>query len=934
MAETPPREERTGRFQIKKQITGPDLIQMAVPVFRDGHFFYSHIRLFCKFVRLLGNPNSFLMRNPFLLLMVVVFMASAPVASAQNKVTKAADAAYADQMFLLALQKYQKAYSKVKNNKAERDRISLRIAECYRMMNNTKKAEVSYKRLVNNPKYVKDNPRILLIYADMLKTNGNYEEAIKQYTAYKESGPADPRADIGIASCTKAKEWVENPTKYSVKWEKLLNTREDDFAAAYADKKYVSVLFTSDRTGAKGRVVDNWTGLGFSDIFLSRIDRKGDWSKPVLADADGMINSKSNDGVGQFNTKFSSYYFTRCWNEPKKKNGCAIMKASRQGSTSWSEPEKIELGGDSSTIMGHPSVGSDETIFFSADLPGGFGGKDIWMAKREKKGSRYVKVNLGPVVNTAGDELFPFIRNDSILYFASNGHPGMGGLDIFVTTRAKSGTANTYQWESALDDKTFMNTDGATSYQWESSLTNKSFQNISGATAAAYQPGAAMTTDVWSPPINLKSPINSPADDFAIVFNGDEMEQGLFTSNRPGGKGRDDIYSFVIPPVYYTLEGTITDDMTLQPIQGANVKITGTDGSTFEDNTDEKGNYGFNKMQILAKTTYDIFVSRKDYFNEKGRETTVGIERSKDLVRDFVLRPIPKKPVVLPDILYDLAKWDLKPQYRDSLQGLIETLDANETIVVELASHTDSRDSDERNDILSQKRAQSVVDYLISRGIDPDRLVAKGYGERVPRTLNKDVVKEGYTFKSGTVLNDSVINLLPGTPIKEAAHQMNRRTEFSILRNDFVPKTKISRSATPSKIELVVKPEENNVPFAKTKEGLRQASCYINGITTEFTYDAKQKEAFISPVVTLKLLKDGIIDKTSFEGDPTKIIGEGTIADKAVITLKELRVGKNSVKDVKVIVNKKIPSLQFGDDLLKQFGKYTIDDASSEIIFE
>ncbi|MCX6268452.1 MAG: OmpA family protein [Bacteroidetes bacterium] len=329
-----------------------------------------------------------------------------------------------------------------------------------------------------------------------------------------------------------------------------------------------------------------------------------------------------------------------------------------------------------------------------------------------------------------------------------------------------------------------------------------------------------------------------------------------------------------------------------------------------------------------------MLVTRKDYFNEKGRETTVGIERSKDIIRNFVLRPIPRKPVVLPDILYDLAKWDLKPQYRDSLQGLIETLDANENIVIELASHTDSRDSDERNDILSQKRAQSVVDYLISRGIDPDRLVAKGYGERVPRTLGKDVVKAEYTFKAGTVLNDSVINLLAGTSVKEAAHQLNRRSEFSIIRNDYVPKTKVTKNIPATKIEMVVKPEENNVPFVKTKDGLRQATCYINGITTDFFYDAKEKEVFISPALTLKLLKDGVIDKTSFDGDPTKILGDGTVADKAVLTLKEIRIGKNSTKEIKATVNKKIQSLQFGDILLKKFGKYSIDDATSEIIFE
>ncbi|MEI7982460.1 MAG: tetratricopeptide repeat protein, partial [Bacteroidota bacterium] len=201
------------------------------------------------------------MRYLVVLLFIMLFLGSAGTVLAQNKYTKAADGAYADQMYLLAIQKYQKAYSKVKNNKGERDRISFRMAECYRMMNNTKKAEAAYKRLVNNPKYIKDDPKVILLYADMLKVNGNYDEAIKQYEAYKERVPNEPKAEIGVESCTQAKEWIKTPSKYDVKWEKALNTKEDDFAAAYADKKLNSIIFTSDRNGAKGKDVDNWTGL-------------------------------------------------------------------------------------------------------------------------------------------------------------------------------------------------------------------------------------------------------------------------------------------------------------------------------------------------------------------------------------------------------------------------------------------------------------------------------------------------------------------------------------------------------------------------------------------------------------------------------------------------------------------------------------------------
>jgi peptidoglycan-associated lipoprotein len=814
-------------------------------------------------------------RGIFLLLLFFI----SSLIFAQNKYSKSADDAFTDQQYLTALTRYQKAYSKVKNNKVERDRISFRMAECYRMMNNMKKAEIAYKRLATG-KYVKTDPKVLLYYADALKTNGNYKEAINQYKAYLEKVPNDARAQRGVETCNQAMEWIKNPGKYEVKWEKKINGKDDDYAPAYADRTHNSIIFTSDRDAAMGKDVDNWTGKRFSDLFLARKDRKGDWNTPIPADATEILNTKANDGVARFNSGFRTMYFTRCWNEPKKKNGCAIFKVSRAGNTSWGDPEKLDLAGDSSTVIGHPTMTTDEnTLYFSADLPGGYGGKDIWMVTRKgktTKGSGYSRPeNLGPEINTPGDELFPFIREDSTLYFSSNGQPGMGGQDIFRSVRVNG---------------------------------------------------------KWTKPENMKYPINSPADDFGIVFNPDEPEEGFFTSNRPGGKGGDDIYSFVVPPLLFTLEGTVTDDRTLQPVQSALVKLNGTNGKTLQYNTDEKGKYSFNKNQIAPNTTFEILVVKKDYFNEKGKETTVGLEKSKDLTRNFILKPIPKKPVVLPDILYDLDKYDLKPQFQDSLQGLIATLDANENIVIELASHTDTRGSEERNDILSQRRAQSVVDYLISRGIDPDRLTAKGYGKRVPRVLMKDITKDGFLFKTGTVLTDSVINSLQTTAEKEAAHALNRRTEFSIVRNDFIPKQIIKKTVAP-KIEVVENPEENSLTFTATRDGF-QAICFVNGMTIQFEFNKLQKEFFISPDATMKLLKEGSIDKTDFKGDPNKILGAGTVADKAVLTIKELKIGKSIVKDIEATVNyKNKQDIVFGDNTLLKFGSYTIDDKDNKVIF-
>jgi peptidoglycan-associated lipoprotein len=827
---------------------------------------------------------SFVKNNPLsmnnvrgIFLLLLVFLSS--VVFAQNKYTKLADDAFADQAYLTALTRYQKAYSKIKNNKVERDRINFRMAECYRMMNSMKKAEIAYKRLATS-KYVKTEPKILLYYADALKTNGNYTEAINQYKAYLEKAPKDAHAQMGIETSTQAMDWIKNPGKYDVKLEKKINGKDDDYAPAYADKTHNSIIFTSDRESATGKNIDDWTGKRFSDLFVARKDRKGDWSTPIPADATEVLNTATNDGVAKFNNRFTTLYFTRCWAEPKKKNGCAILKVNRTGNTQWGTPEVVQIAGDSSTVIGHPTVSDDEnTIYFSAELPGGHGGKDIWMTKRtgRGKGATYSHPeNLGPDINTAGDELFPFLRNDSILYFSSNGLPGMGGQDIFRSVR--------------IDGK-------------------------------------------WTKPENMKYPINSPQDDFGIVFNPDEPEEGYFSSNRPGGKGGDDIYSFVVPPLLFTLDGTVTDDRTLQPIQGALVKLTGTNGKTLQYNTDDKGKYSFNKNQITPNTTFEILVLKKDYFNEKGKETTVGIEKSKDLTRNFVMKPIPRKPVVLPDILYDLDKYDLKPQFQDSLQGLISTLDANENIVIELASHTDTRGSDERNDILSQRRAQSVVDYLISRGIDPDRLMAKGYGKRVPRVLTKDITKDGFLFKTGTVITDSLINTFPTTAQKEAAHSLNRRTEFSILRNDFIPKQSIIKAPAP-KIEVVENPEENSFNYTATRDGF-QATCYVNGLTTQFTFDKAQKEVFISPDETMKLLKDGYIDKTDFKGDVNKILGTaGTVADKAVLVIKELKIGKNVVNNLEVTVNVKAKQdMIFGDNTLTKFGTYTLDDKDNKVIF-
>lgn len=648
-------------------------------------------------------------------------------ANAQKNYALTADNAFKYQQYFEAIDMYKKALTKVKKDKAEKARITYQIAECYRMSNDVKQSEVWYKKAIA-VKYTE--PLAVLYYADALKANEKYPEAIIQYDAYKALAPSDERGAKGSEACVIAQQWRDNPTRYEVENVKQINGKDADFASTYADRKYKSLIFTSNREGSTGKELDAWTGLSFMDLYLVVQDRKGTWSTPSALPE--PVNSKFNEGAATLNSKANEIYFTRCGVEKNKQLGCQIYVSKKKG-TAWDIPELLPLTADSFTC-GHPSLSDDElTLFFSSDMPGGQGGKDIWMVSRSKKNKPWDQpVNLGTTVNTSGDEMYPFLRDDGVLFYSSNGLMGMGGLDIYK-----------------------VEVDG----------------------------------EGWGTPVNLKYPMNSAGDDFGIIFEG-KTEKGYFSSNRKGGKGNDDIYSFYQPPLFFTLQGKVCDDSTKAMVKGATVKLIGSDGTVVVDTTDAAGVYSFDNKQYLANTSYQLEVTRSEYFGAKGKESTVGLERSKDFVHDFCLTPIPKKPIVLPEILYDYDKWDLKPQYQDSLNGLILTMEDNPNITIELGSHTDARGSDIYNDSLSYKRAKAVVDYLISKGIAADRMVPYGYGERNPRTLAKDVTRDGYTFPKGTKLTEEYINTFKSDTKKfEVAHQLNRRTEFKILRSDYVPKS-------------------------------------------------------------------------------------------------------------------------------------------------
>ncbi|MDP4290353.1 MAG: OmpA family protein [Bacteroidota bacterium] len=791
---------------------------------------------------------------------------------AQSLITQDADDAYANLQYTVAAAKYKKAYTKARVP-AEKERILYRMAECYRMTNDAKDAEITYGTLVRSG-FDRKNSMVLLYYADALRANEKYDEAKDNYNLFIKAEPKDLRGRNGVISCEQALKWMQTPSRYEVNNEKRLNSPEDDFAPAFADPNYRSLIFTSSRRSATGKSLDDWTGQNFSDLFTASLDQKGMWSEPVLLDNTGVINTKANEGAATMNNTYNRLYFTRCETEKGRESGCQIW-VSNKGEGRWTKPDPIILTKDSTLAIGHPAISSDElTIIFSCEKVGGYGGKDLWMATRRSINEPFgPAVNMGSDINTPGDEVFPTLVGDSVLYFSSNGHIGMGGLDIFRSSR----------------------------------VANR-----------------------WTKPQNMMPPINSSGDDFAIVF-ADGEDRGYFSSNRKGGAGGDDIYSFSRPPLIFTLKGVVKDDRSLQFLEGAHVKLVGTNGSSYEAKTDAKGAYGFSNNQMEANVTYDLEASRDNYFAKKARETTVGVDRSRDFVINFNLEPIPDKPIILPDIIYDFDKWDLKPQYQDSLQGLIKTLEENPRLVIELSSHTDSRGGLEYNDQLSQKRAESVVSYLINRGIDPDRLKAKGYGKRVFRTLSQNLERAGFTFKAGTVLTDDFVNSLPTKDIQEAAFELNRRTEFKVLSKDFVPKPK-NKPIAPM-ITIVTAPDQDTVKLGTDADGFFLLPMIINGLNYQVAL-AEGEESYLqfSREETLKLLQQGVINKNDFEGDVETVLANGSVADKAIFHLREVRIGTKIQKNITARVSQlQKVSVMLGEDLLNRFGQYTLDRKKKEM---
>ncbi|MEI6508520.1 MAG: OmpA family protein [Bacteroidota bacterium] len=626
----------------------------------------------------------------------------------------AAREAFNKKEFFIAGDNYKAVYSKTKN-KDEKNEACYKTAECYRLSNDMKNAENWYRKTVkSDPK----NTDAQLRLAQSLKSNQKFTEAIIEFNAYKKQNPTDEiEVEKQIKGCEQALKWKNEKTRYIIENLKGINSKWSDWAPMFYKKD--QLYFTSDRDKGASTKMYGWTGNQFCDLYTVpfKTEKKNPnqikWGLPSLIDKD-VINTPFNDGNCAFDSKFGIIYYTQCSGKDGKGKFCRIYQATASG-TVWTDPQPLAFSTDSFTC-GHPTLSKDgQIMYFTSDMPGGYGGKDLWFVTYSKRSKSWGDpVNLGPEINTAGDEMFPFIHEDGTLYFSSNGHMGLGGFDIFYTKG--SGTS-------------------------------------------------------WGDPINMKSPINSGADDFSLIL-GKDKENGYFASNREGGKGQDDIYRFYMTPLFFTLSGVARDSKTKEIMPNTVLTITNSSDSVkLIIKTDKAGSY---KINIKSKTDYELFGAHEDFYDSKLEfQTTKGLEVSTDLVQDFLLEPFDFERVfTLEGIYYDLDKANLRTRSKEILDTIVQLMEKYPKIRLELGSHTDCRADSIYNIDLSQRRADSAVNYIVTRGVDPERLVSKGYGES---QLVNDCQCEGKWVKRNC---------------SEEEHQMNRRTTFKLLDNKFVPKNK------------------------------------------------------------------------------------------------------------------------------------------------
>ena len=644
-----------------------------------------------------------------------------PISLFSQKITEKADAAFKAGQYIKAIDLYRNAYSKLTEEIDIKGKIAYKVGLCFRVLSKPELAELWFAKAVEL-KY--PNPLSYLYYAEALRQDQKYDEAIEQYVNYKKIVPKDERIEAGLKSCHIAKKWEINPSKYKIVNNAYLNTDKSDFALTFADSAETQIVFTScfhDSTDIK---INGSTGQPLARLFSSTKDSKGVWSAPNLLNE--SINSDGEQGSPSISSDFKEMYFTRCINSELTNNTCKIYLSKKNGDV-WGEAEQLKvlsIAFDTFAVV-QPAISPNGLkLYFSTNIPKGLGGYDIWYVERKTIDDKWGDpINAGEIINTKGDEMYPYVRYDNTFFFSSNGHHGMGGLDIF--------------------------------------RINKDPKNKDQI-------------------VNLMYPMNSTMDDIGIVYE-KNAERGFLSSNRKGSKGYDDIWQFTLPPIHFNVSGFLKNEALGTPIKNCKIKLIGNDGNVSEYETDSLGAYHFS---LKPSTNYVVMASLKGFLNGKAKISTDGLEENKEFKTDIFMSPL-DIPVELPNVLYDLGKWDLRPESIVSLEKMVELMNDNPNIIVELSSHTDAHPISKMTNVeLSQKRAQSVVDFLIKKGIDTARLVPKGYGETRPRKVDRKIAFLYPFLSEETVLTKDYIEKMPADK-RDIAHQINRRTEFKVISTNY-----------------------------------------------------------------------------------------------------------------------------------------------------
>jgi peptidoglycan-associated lipoprotein len=685
------------------------------------------------------------------ILVLFVCLSMATLANAQNKKIQQADIEFAGQGYNQAATMYIGEVTKIKNID-EKARVLYNIAECYR---NTKRYGMSldYYDKAINAKYDKKTADVYLNYGIALQEMDRLEDAIVQYNKYKERGGNAALADMRVQTCTNAAAAKKTSAKsrYVAENVEFLNSSEEDFGLAYSSKKYDEFVFTSARKESVGSGLSPINGDEFKDVFVAKLDKKFKFQGAPMP-ASITVNTESHEAAGSFDKDYKTMFFTRCGFDKKGRMGCDIYTANKQGDNfaTASIIDILNRESDDSSRVGQPCLSPDEQyLIFASNKPGGKGGRDLWYMTMDKKSKKWANLTNLASLNTAGDEYYPYMTEDGTLYFASNGYPGLGGLDIFKAKKT----------------------------------------------------GEMTFGDVTAMP----APINSASDDFAFILDkkpvlDNVLLEGVFacyfSSNRPGGKGKDDIWRAYERPLEFTMTGTAYNKKTGNTLSGCKVTIIGSDGSTYNVVTDANGSFFLDKTKVKFETKYTVDIQKENFIGTADKFSTKGAKESTNYQQDYFLIPVEiGKEYPMPTVLYPFNKTELlitdEVNSADSLNYLLNILTENPTFVVQLESHTDARGDVASNDKLSQGRAETCVTYLTSKGIAADRLVAKGKGESEPRTIKEGDRLSPETFAEfpiGTLLDEVFISTIDNNDSRERAHQLNRRTTFRILRTDYVPK--------------------------------------------------------------------------------------------------------------------------------------------------